>query len=93
MFISNLETQLLCFELHRQLRIGQRYRTKSRHTTSEGGSTESFKACSLSENVEEEVLKVQFLTQEAVNEQIKGEGFIAPLTRQLEGMTHLSMGW
>ena len=49
------------------------------------GSTEEIANKNLSENVEGEIPEVQKLTQEAVNEQIRG--FIAPLTRQLEELT------
>ena len=54
------------------------------------GSTEEIGDRSSSENVEGEVPEFQTLTQEAVNEQIRG--FIAPLTRQLEELTWLVQG-
>ena len=55
------------------------------------GSTEEIANRSSSENVEgEEVSELQSLTQETVNEQIRG--FIAPLTRQLEELTRLVQG-
>ena len=51
------------------------------------GSTEEIANRSSSENVGGEVPKFQILTQEAVNEQIRG--FIAPLTRPPEELTRL----
>ena len=65
---------------YRELRNGKRYQTSIELTISDHGSTEE-NAIS-SETVKGEVSEIQTLTQEAVNEQIKG--FIAPLTRQLE---------
>ena len=53
-------------------------------------STEEIASRSLSENVDGEIPEIQTLTQEAVNEQIRG--FIAPLTRQLEDLTRLMQG-
>ena len=43
-----------------------------------------------SENVEREVNEIQTLTQERVNEQIRG--FIVPLTRKKEELTRLVQG-
>ena len=54
------------------------------------GSTEEIANGVSSENVEGEIPEFQTLTQEAVNEQIRG--FIAPLTRQLEELTRLVQG-
>ena len=54
------------------------------------GCTEEIANRSLSEYVEGEVQEFQTLTQEAVNEQIRG--FIAPLTRQLDEFTRLVQG-
>ena len=54
------------------------------------GSTEEIAEKVSSENVEGEVPEFQTLTQEAVNEQIRG--FIAPLNRQLEELTLLVQG-
>ena len=54
------------------------------------GSTEETSNRSLSENVEGEVPEFQTLTQEVVNEQIRG--FIAPLTRQPDELTRLVQG-
>ena len=51
------------------------------------GSREEKVTRKLSENVEGELSEFQTLTQEAVNEQIKG--FVAPLTCQLEELTRL----
>ena len=57
---------------------------------SEDGSIEENRASNSSENFGEEVPEIHTLTQEAVNEQIKG--FIAPLTCQLEELTRLLEG-
>ena len=57
---------------------------------SDHGSTEENANGISSENVEGEVSEIQTLTQEAVNEQMKG--FIAPLNRQLEELTRLVPG-
>ena len=54
------------------------------------GSTEEIAKRVSSENVEGEVPEFQTLTQEAVNEQIRG--LIAPLNRQLEELTLLVQG-
>ena len=54
------------------------------------GSTEEIAKRSSSENVEREVSELQTLTQETVNEQIRG--FIAPLVRQLEELIRLLRG-
>ena len=57
---------------------------------SENGSAEDNRTGNSSENIEKGVPEIRFLTQEAVNDQIKG--FIAPLTRQLEELTQLVLG-
>ena len=57
---------------------------------SESGSVENYRADNSSANSDGEVPENRILTQEAVNEQIKG--FIAPLTRQLEELTRLVQG-
>ena len=76
---------------YRELRNGKRYQTSTERTLSNHGCTEELAANrSLSENVEGEVPEFQTLTQEAVNEQIRG--FIAPLIRQLEELTRLVQG-
>ena len=72
---------------YRELRDGKRYQTLIKRTMSHHGSTEQNTTTITSENVEGEVSEIQTLTQEAVNEQIRG--FIAPLTRQLEELTRL----
>ena len=54
------------------------------------GSTEEVASRSSSENVEREAPEFQTLTQEAVNEQLRGS--VAPLTRQLEELTRLVQG-
>ena len=51
------------------------------------GSTQEIADRNSSENVVEENPKMQTLTEEAIDEQIRG--FIAPLTRQLEELTRL----
>ena len=54
------------------------------------GSTEEIADRSSPENVEGEVPEFQKLTQEGVNEQIRG--FTALVTRQLEELTRLVQG-
>ena len=56
----------------------------------ENGSVKVNRGKKLSEYTEKEFPEIRILTQEAVNEQIKG--FIAPLTRQLEELTALVRG-
>ena len=75
---------------YRELRDGERHQTSTERNVSNHGSMKELANRSASENVEGEVLEVQTLTQEAVNEQIRG--FIAPLTRQLEELTRLVQG-
>ena len=75
---------------YRELRNGKGFQTSIERTISNHGSTEEVVNGSPSENVEGEVSEFQTLTQEAVNEQIRG--FIAPLTRQLEELTRLVQG-
>ena len=75
---------------YRELRNGIRYYTSIGSTLSDHSSTEENLTRTSSENVEGEVSEIQTLTQEAVNEQIRG--FIAPLTRQLEELTRLVQG-
>ena len=72
---------------YRELRNGKRHQTSDERIMSHHGSTEESATRSSSENVEGEIPEFQTLTQEAVNEQIRG--FIAPLTRQLEELTRL----
>ena len=60
---------------YRVLRKGERYQTSIERTMSNHGSTEEIANRSSSEKVEGEVPEFQTLTQEVVNEQIKG--FIA----------------
>ena len=57
---------------------------------SDHGSTDENAIGISSENAEGEVSEIQPLTQEAVNEQIRG--FIAPVTRQLEELTRVVQG-
>ena len=56
----------------------------------ESGSVEDDGAGNSSENTEKEDPKIRTMSQEAVNEQIKG--FIALLTRQLEELSWFR-GW
>ena len=74
---------------YRELRNGKRYQTSNERIMSNHGSTEKIANRSSSQNVEE-VPEFQTLTQEAVNEQIRG--FISPLTRQLEELTRMVQG-
>ena len=75
---------------YRELRNGKRYQRSIECTMSDHGSTEENATGISSENVEGEGPEIQTLTQEAVNEQIRG--FIAPLTRPLEELTRLVQG-
>ena len=75
---------------YRELRNAKRYQTSIDHTKSNHGSTEEIANRSSSGNVEGEVPESQTLTQEAVNEQLRG--FSAPLTCQLEELTRLVRG-
>ena len=60
------------------------------HTVCENGSIEDNSAGTSLENIEEEVPEICSLTQDVVNEPIKG--FIASLTRQLEELNRLAQG-
>ena len=62
-----------------ELRYGKRYQTSAECKMSHHGSSEELVNRSSSETVEGESPEIQTLTQEAVNEQIRG--FIAPLIR------------
>ena len=75
---------------YRELRNGKRYQTSIERTMSNHGSTGEIANRISSENVEGEVPGFQTLTQEAVNEQIRG--FIAPLIRQVEELARLAQG-
>ena len=57
---------------YRELRNGKLYQTSIERTMSNHGRTEEIANRSSSENVEGEVAELQTLTQEAVNEQIRG---------------------
>ena len=72
---------------YRELRNGKSYLTSNESQMSHHGCTEEIANRSSSENVLRENLETQTLTQEGVDEQIRG--FIAPLTRQLEELTRL----
>ena len=78
---------MLDSDSYRELGNGKRYKTGSDRTMSENASVEDNRAGHSAENTEQEVPKIRTLTQEAVNEQIKG--FIAPLTNQLKELTRL----
>ena len=75
---------------YRELRNGKRYQTSDEREMSHHGSTEEIANRISSENGKGENPEIQTLTQEAVNEQIRG--FIASLTRQLEELTRLVQG-
>ena len=75
---------------YRELRNGRRYQTSDEREMSHHGSTEEIANRSSSENVEGENPEIQTLTQEVVNEQIRG--VFDPLTRQLEELTRLVQG-
>ena len=78
---------MLDFYFYRELRNGKKYNADPARIMSENGSVEDNRAGNSSENTEEEVPQIRTLTQEALKEQI--EGFMAPLTRQLEEFTRL----
>ena len=84
------DTWILHSTDYRDLGKGKRYQTSIERIMSNHGSTEEIANRSSSEIVEGEIPEIQTLTQEAVNEQIRG--FIAPLTRQLEELTRLVQG-
>ena len=75
---------------YRELGNGKRYQTSIDRIMSNHGSTEEIDNGVSSKNVEGEIPEFQTLSQEALNEQIRG--FIAPLTRQLEELTRLVQG-
>ena len=75
---------------YRGIRNGKRQQTSIERTMSDHGSTEEIATGISSENVEGEVFEIQTLTQEAVNEQVRG--FSAALTRLLEELTRLVQG-
>ena len=81
---------MLDFEEYRELRNGKRYYTSIERTMSDHGSLGENLTGNSSEDVEEEVSEIQMLTEEMVNEQVRG--FMAPLTRQLEELTRLVQG-
>ena len=72
---------------YRELRNRKRYQTSDEHEMSHHGSTEEIVNRSSPENIEGGNPAIQMLTQEAVNEQIRG--FIAPLTCPPEELTRL----
>ena len=72
---------------YRKLGNGKCYLTSDESEISHHGRTEEIANRNPSEDVVGENLEIQTLTQEGVDEQIRG--FIAPLTRQLEELTRL----
>ena len=86
-WISSPEPWMLHSTDYKELANGKGYQTYNERTVSHHGSTEEIANRISSENVEGKSLEFQTLTQEAVNEQIRG--FIASLTRQLEELTRL----
>ena len=75
---------------YRELRNGKRYQTSIERTMSNHGGSEEITNRTSSKNVVGEVPGFQTLTQEAVNEQIRG--FIAPLTRQVQDLARPVQG-
>ena len=73
---------MLDCEKYRDFMSGKRQNTSTERTTSENGSIEENVTGKSSENVKGEVSDNQALTQEAVNEQIKG--FSASLARGID---------
>ena len=71
----------------RELRNGKRHLTSDESEVSHHGSTEEIAKRNSSENSVGENSEIHSLTQEAVDQQIRG--FIAHLTRQLEELTRL----
>ena len=81
---------MLDCEEYRELRNGERYKSSIERTMSENRSNEEYLTGNSSENAEGKVSEIETLTQEAVK--VQTEGFIAPLTRQLEELTRLVLG-
>ena len=81
---------MLDSEKYRKLRNGKRYCTSTERTMSDNASIQGNITANSSKNIKGEVNEIQMLTQEAVNEQIRG--FISLLTRQLEELTRLVQG-
>ena len=75
---------------YRELRNGKRFYTSRERTMRDHGSMEENATEIPSENVEGKKSEIQTLTQETVNEQIRG--FKAPLIRPLEELTRLVQG-
>ena len=74
----------------REARNGKRYQTSDERILSHHGITAETANRSSSEYIEGENAEFQTLTQEAVNEVIRG--FITPLNRKLEVLTRLVQG-
>ena len=74
---------------YRELKNGKRYQTSLERILGNHGRKEEISNRSSSENVEGEIPEFQTMTQQAVNEQIRG--FITPVNRQLE-LTRLVQG-
>ena len=67
---------------YRKLRNDKRYQSSTERTLNNNGTTEEIANRSSKENVDQQVPEFRTLTQEAVNEHVRG--FIAHLARQLE---------
>ena len=78
---------MLNSDSYRELRNVKRYNTNPDSEMSDSGNVEVNRRSTSPENVEEEIPEIHTLTQEEVNQQIKG--FTAPLTRLLEELTRL----
>ena len=63
---------MIAFDRYRELRNGKRYNRSTYYEMSENGSIEGNMVRNPSENTKEEASEVTVLTQEVVNEQIKG---------------------
>ena len=81
---------MLDYAEYRELTNGKRYYTSVKRTMSDHGSTEENVTGNSLENAQGEFSETQTLTQEPVNEQVRG--FIAPLIPRLEELTRLFQG-
>ena len=79
---------MLDYTEYGELRNGKRYQASIELTMSDHGTTKENAIGVSSENVDGEVSESQTLTQEAVNEQIRG--FPAPLTHHPDDLTRLA---
>ena len=83
---SSIETCMQTFDSIHELRNGKRYNTAKTTTFSENNSSKGCLTLNSHEINDNEGPEICLLTQNEVNEQIKG--FIAPDTRQLDDLTH-----